>query len=81
MPLRDSDDALLLNWCEVTVSRPDGQVTYKKSFATSHTLSNDNVAAIILAGWTRWKMENENNNTLKTKDYNLEHSFGMASSI
>lgn len=35
-----------------------------------------NVAAIILAGRSRWKIENENNNTLKTKGYNLEHNFG-----
>jgi hypothetical protein len=28
------------------------------------------------AGRTRWKIENENNNTLKTKGYNLEHNFG-----
>ena len=31
---------------------------------------------IVLAGRTRWKVENENNNTLKTKGYNLEHNFG-----
>jgi hypothetical protein len=34
------------------------------------------VATIVLAGRTRWKVENENNNTLKTKGYNLEHNFG-----
>lgn len=76
VPLRDSDDALLVNWCELTVSRPDGKVTYKNSFATNHTLTNGNVAEVILAGRTRWKVENENNNTLKTKGYNLEHNFG-----
>jgi hypothetical protein len=27
VPLRDREDALLVNWCEVTVSRPDGTVT------------------------------------------------------
>ena len=27
-------------------------------------------------GRARWKIENENNNTLKTKGYNLEHNFG-----
>ena len=27
-------------------------------------------------GRTRWKIENENNNTLKTKGYHLEHNFG-----
>ena len=34
------------------------------------------MALAILAGRTRWKVENENNNTLKTKGYNLEHNFG-----
>lgn len=29
IPLRDSKDALLVNWCEVTVSRPDGKVAYR----------------------------------------------------
>ena len=76
MPLRDSADALLVNWCEITVSRSDGKVTYKNSFATNHILTNENVAEIVLAGRTRWKVENENNNTLKTKGYNLEHNFG-----
>ena len=27
-------------------------------------------------GRARWKIENENNNTLKTKGYHLEHNFG-----
>lgn len=76
VPLRDRDDALLVNWCEVTVSRPDGKVTYKNSFATNHTLSDETVAEIVLAGRARWKVENEHNNTLKTKGYNLEHNFG-----
>lgn len=76
VPLRDGDDALLVNWCEVTLSRSDGKVTYKNSFATHHTLSDENVAEIVLAGRARWKVENENNNTLKTKGYNLKHNFG-----
>ena len=28
------------------------------------------------AGRARWKIENEHNNTLKTKGYHLEHNFG-----
>jgi hypothetical protein len=31
---------------------------------------------MVQAGRTRWKVENENNNTLKTKGYHLEHNFG-----
>ncbi|MFO7142918.1 ISNCY family transposase [Arthrospira sp. PCC 8006] len=76
VPLRDSDDALLVNWCELTVTTADGKVTYQNSFATSYSLSDDNVADVVLAGRTRWKVENENNNTLKTKGYHLEHNFG-----
>jgi hypothetical protein len=49
---------------------------YRNSFATNHTITNQTVADIVLAGRTRWKVENENNNTLKTKGYNLEHNFG-----
>ena len=76
VPLRDSEDALLVNWCELTVTRADGKVTYKNAFATNHTLNDDTVAEVVLAGRARWKVENENNNTLKTKGYNLEHNFG-----
>jgi hypothetical protein len=76
VPLKDGNDALLVNWCELIVTRADGKVTYKNSFATNHTITSNNVAGIILAGRTRWKVENENNNTLKTKGYNLEHNFG-----
>jgi hypothetical protein len=76
VPLKDGDNALLVNWCELTVSRPDGKVVYKNSFATNRLITHDTVAEIVLAGRTRWKVENENNNTLKTKGYNLEHNFG-----
>ena len=76
VPLKDSKDALLVNWCEITIRRPDGRVLYKNSFATNHEITNDTVTEIVQCGRTRWKVENENNNTLKTKGYNLEHNFG-----
>ena len=76
VPLKNEDEALLVNWCEVTVTKPDGKIVYKNSFATNHRITEETVAAIVLAGRTRWKVENENNNTLKTKGYNLEHNFG-----
>jgi hypothetical protein len=43
---------------------------------TYHPITDDTVAEVVLAGRTRWKVENENNNTLKTKGYNLQHNFG-----
>lgn len=76
VPLRNVEDALWVNWCELTVSRPDGRVTYHNAFVTRYLITDDTVAEIVQSGRTRWKVENENNNTLKTKGYNLEHNFG-----
>ena len=65
-----------VNWCELTTSLADGTVIYKNSFVTNLEISDDNVIEIVMAGRARWKIENENNNVLKTKGYNLEHNFG-----
>jgi hypothetical protein len=76
VPLAEGDDALQVNWCEVTVTNAQGEVLYRNGFITDFTLTDENVAAIVAAGRARWKIENENNNTLKTKGYHLEHNFG-----
>jgi hypothetical protein len=76
VPLRDGEEALEVNWCELTTTRDDGKVVYKNAFATNHRLTKGNVADMVKAGRARWKVENENNNTLKTKGYHLTHNFG-----
>lgn len=76
VPLRDGDDALLVNWCELVITNAKGEILYQNAFATNHLITDDNIEAIVTAGRTRWKIENEHNNTLKTKGYNLEHNFG-----
>jgi len=76
LPLRDGDDALSVNWCELVTTNEQGRVVYRNSFATDHRLSARNVKAIVKAGRTRWKIENENNNTLKTQGYHFEHNYG-----
>jgi len=76
VPLRDGADALQVNWCELITTRADGTVLYRNAFATNHAISEDNVADVVAAGRARWKVENENNNTLKTKGYHLTHNFG-----
>jgi hypothetical protein len=75
-PLTDSADALKVNWCEVTITDPEGAVRYRNSFITDWTISAGNVAGLVAAGRARWKIENENNNVLKTRGYHLEHNFG-----
>jgi hypothetical protein len=75
--LRAGDDALSANWFELTiVSAKTGEQLYHNSFITNHRLHADNVADVAQAGRGRWKIENENNNVLKTKGYHLEHNFG-----
>lgn len=76
LPLRDSDDAMKVNWCEIITATPEGKVVYHNSFATDHPINEHNVADIVAAGRSRWKIENENNNTLKTKGYHFDHNFG-----
>jgi hypothetical protein len=76
LPLRDSDDALLVDWCELTTTDATGRTIYRNAWATSHTLSAENLLATVAAGRSRWKIENENNNTLKTKGYHFEHNYG-----
>ncbi len=76
VPLRDGEDAWLVNWCELTTTLDDGTIVYKNAFVTNHLITTENVKDVVVAGRTRWKVENENNNTLKTKGYHLEHNFG-----
>lgn len=76
VPLRDSDDAIFVNWCELITTDSKDNILYKNSFVTDHQLTEKNVIDTVIAGRTRWKIENENNNTLKTKGYNFEHNFG-----
>lgn len=76
VPLRDSEDALDVGWCELATTLDDGTVVYKNAFATNHEITKENVKEVVAAGRARWKVENENNNVLKTKGYHLEHNFG-----
>lgn len=76
VPLTDSDDALKVNWLEVTISDNEGQALYRNSFITDWKVGADNVAGLVCAARSRWKIENENSNVLKTKGYHLEHNFG-----
>src|SRR3990167_4767809 len=77
VPLRDGDNAMTVNWCEVTIIRDtDGKQLYKNAFVTNHAITTETIEPIVAAGRARWKIENENNNTLKTKGYHLEHNYG-----
>jgi len=77
VPLRAGADALKVNWCELTTRHETtGKIIYRNAWATHHEISHATVKAIVQAGRTRWKVENVNNNVLKTKGYHFEHNFG-----
>ncbi len=66
-----------MGWCEVTITREDtGVQLYKNAFVTDFEVIETTVEAIARDGRARWKVENENNNVLKTKGYHIEHNFG-----
>ena len=76
VPLIEGADALKVNWLEVTITDAAGAVLYRNSFITDRKIKPENVAGLVTAGRARWKIENENNNVLKTKGYHLKHNFG-----
>ena len=88
VPLRDAvkpgEKPLLVNFVEVTIrERATDKQIYHNAFITNHPLigkteaeTNNTLNTIIDCGRARWKIENENNNTLKTKGYHLEHNYG-----
>lgn len=77
VPLKDSSESLFVNWCEITVkSEETGKQLYHNAFITAYMITPENVGTITHSGRTRWKIENENNNTLKTRGYHFEHNFG-----
>jgi len=77
LPIKDADEVLHVNWVEVTVRNTKTQeILYKNAFITDFQLDRTSVALIVEGGRARWKVENENNNILKTKGYHLEHNYG-----
>jgi hypothetical protein len=75
VPLAEGEGAMKVNWCEVTITRKGKQI-YHNAFVTDWKITDKTVAGIVAAGRARWKIENENNNTLKNRGYHLEHNFG-----
>ena len=76
VPLAEGEGTLKVNWCEVTIRGKHRKSPYHSAWVTDWKITEENVAGIVATGRCRWKIENENNNTLKTKGYHLEHNFG-----
>jgi hypothetical protein len=77
LPLRGNLKTLMVNWCELTVSKEaTGKQLYHNAWATDHTLNEQLVVEVVANGRSRWKVENEGLNVLKNHGYNFEHNYG-----
>jgi hypothetical protein len=77
VPLRAGNDALLVNWIDLTTTVEATQAeVYHNSFVTNHAISVDTAEAVVVTGRSRWKIENEEHNPLKNHGYNLTHNYG-----
>lgn len=76
VPMRATDDALIVNWFSIEILNGKGKRTYYNSFITDLPVTTGTVAELAACGRARWKIENETFNVLKSNGYNLEHNFG-----
>jgi hypothetical protein len=77
LPLRGDLKALMVNWCELTISNEaTDQQLYHNSWATDHPLDEQLVIEVVAGGRSRWKVENEGFNVLKNQGYHFEHNYG-----
>ena len=75
VPLNKAHPELRVNYLDYWEVEANGN---KKNFIwiTDIPLSRENVHAVMRAGRTRWKVENETFNTLKNQGYHFEHNYG-----
>lgn len=71
-----SDAEMKTNWFSYRLINEDGKLGYENSWITDLRVTAQNVEELVEAGRSRWKIENENFNTLKNQGYHIEHNFG-----
>jgi hypothetical protein len=75
VPLNHEHRDLKVNFIDYWEIHPNGKrLLY--ACVTDIPLTADNVADVVKAGRSRWKVENETFNTLKNQGYHLEHNYG-----
>ena len=75
VPLNSSNEDTRVNFLECTEINSKNK-TRKFTWITSFKITEDNVFPLMKGARSRWKIENETFNTLKTQDYHFEHNFG-----
>ena len=74
--LNGSKGAPIVNFFEYTIVRDEDKITFTNSWVTDIPVNADNIEKLVKSGRARWKIENENFNTLKNQGYHAGHNFG-----
>jgi len=75
VPLNNSDGQFRVNYLSYEQTDAKGKKTIF-SWVTNINLRRNRVWAVMKAGRSRWKIENETFNTLKNLGYRFEHNYG-----
>lgn len=75
LPLNGSQNTDHVNFFEYTIIT-NGKKTFHCSWVTDIFVDQTNIETLVKGGRARWKIENENFNTLKNQGYHAEHNFG-----
>jgi hypothetical protein len=68
---------LTVNYLSLEIKNKEtGGIEYSNTWMTSHKISLENARLLGDCARCRWKIENEHNNVLKHRGYNLKHNFG-----
>jgi hypothetical protein len=76
VPLNGRQDARNVNFFEYTLINEKNKQVFFGTWVTDIAISEHNITELVKAGRCRWKIENENFNTLKNQGYHAEHNFG-----
>ncbi len=76
IPLNGTKDADNVNYFEYTLIGKDEKQGFFGTWVTDIPINKDNIIELVRGGRARWKIENENFNTLKNQGYHAEHNFG-----
>lgn len=73
--LNGNKNSIKVNFLKLTIYKGKKK-TYSNAWVTDTVVTKENVQKLARGGRARWKIENENFNTLKNHGYHLDHNFG-----
>lgn len=76
IPLNGTKDANNVNFFEYTLINEKNKQSFYGTWVTDIFIDKNNIIELVKGGRARWKIENENFNTLKNQGYHAEHNFG-----